>query len=89
MNRKKHESSLLEALSDAGSTPAASTIFSPYFKCSAEWRFCRGFEKSGCFFDGFAWLFRGSFVVFLWFLKTHFSTLENMPTFQNIFLHSK
>jgi hypothetical protein len=27
MNRKKHESSLLEALSDAGSTPAASTNF--------------------------------------------------------------
>jgi hypothetical protein len=27
MNRKKHESSLLEVFSDAGSTPAASTIF--------------------------------------------------------------
>ena len=28
MNAKKHESSLLEVFSDAGSTPAASTIFS-------------------------------------------------------------
>lgn len=27
MNRKKHEGSLLEALSDVGSTPTASTIF--------------------------------------------------------------
>ena len=27
MIRKKHESSLLEVFSDAGSTPAASTIF--------------------------------------------------------------
>ena len=27
MNRKKHECSLLEALSDVGSTPTASTIF--------------------------------------------------------------
>ena len=27
MNRKKHESSLLEVFSDAGSTPAASTIY--------------------------------------------------------------
>jgi hypothetical protein len=29
MNRKKHESSLLEVFSDAGSTPAASTIKIP------------------------------------------------------------
>ena len=30
MNWKKHEGSLLEALSDAGSTPAASTIIKSF-----------------------------------------------------------
>jgi hypothetical protein len=36
----------------------------------------------------FLWSLRGQFVVFLWFLETHFSASQNMPTFKNIFLYS-
>jgi hypothetical protein len=52
MNRKKHEDSLLEALSDVGSTPTASTIFSlSHISLARRARAfsCGAFEKSGCF----------------------------------------
>jgi len=63
MNWKKHEGSLLEALSDAGSTPAASTIFSPsqgvFFSDGAQRRFYRGFWEK--------WVVLGGvLVVFSW-----------------------
>jgi len=35
VNRKKHESSLLTVFSDAGSTPAASTIYKQFHKDKA------------------------------------------------------
>src|SRR5947208_6654315 len=75
MNRKKHESSLLEALSVAGSTPAASTNFLmtiQIFFSAGGWRFCGRFGENGRFWDGFWWCFCGEFVVFLWFLETRF-----------------
>ena len=66
MNWKKHEGSLLEALSDAGSTPAASTIFSPpkgYFFLTLGMVFLQGvLRKVGVSW----WCFGGFFVVDLW-----------------------
>ena len=63
MNRKKHECSLLEALSDVGSTPTASTIFSlvdpPFFLTAPDGVFTGGFEESGCFLMVFLWFIRG------------------------------
>jgi hypothetical protein len=52
-------------------------------------RFTGGFGKIECFLVVFWWLFRGVFVVILWFLETRLSAAKNVPPFRNIFLDSK